>query len=208
MSKTQVPDTEAISRLLQSFQKANQAVLESIVVTGQANMHFAHSTVSNWLEALKSIAASSHTLIQEIEAQEQQETFHTLAQEWMECYFALLRAPLSFYPPSLQLTEQLQLCLLALESRYPYYVVDMNEEVLGPQGLGAEGWHAFDLIELFHSTAPQLLHEQGRLVVNAQCKGIYLINRSEDTPALRIHCGIYRLPCTLKRHAPQTTEKN
>ena len=71
-----------------------------------------------------------------------------------------------------------QPCLLALESRYPYHIVDINEEVLGSQSLGAEGWSASDLIYLFQCTAPHLLQKQARLVVTAQKRGIYLLERS------------------------------
>jgi hypothetical protein len=67
--------------------------------------------------------------------------------------------------------------------------VDINEGVLGPQGVGAEGWKASDLIELLQSTAPELLHEEACLEVTLQRKGIYLIKCSEQTPAFWVHCG-------------------
>ncbi len=193
MTKTPVRDREAISRLVQSVQRANQAFFERIVSVQQAEVQFASSTFTTWLEAFNSMVASSHTLMQEMgeQTQEQQEAFHHLAREWWESSFDFLRAPLSFYPPSLQLTEQWRLCLLALESRYPSHVVDINEEVLGPQRLGAEGWRASDLIELFQSTAPHVLQEPARLLVTVQKRGIYLLERSVDVPALRVHCGMY-----------------
>ncbi|HKF36904.1 MAG TPA: hypothetical protein VKB35_08385 [Ktedonobacteraceae bacterium] len=193
MAKTPVRDIEAISRLVQSVQRANQTFFERIVRVQQAEVQFASSTFTTWLEAFNRMVASSRTLMQQMgqQTQEQQEAFQHLAREWGESSFDFLRAPLSFYPPSLQLTEQGRLCLLALESRYPAHVVDINEEVLGPQRLGAEGWRASDLIELFQSTAPHVLQEPARLIVTVQQRGIYLLERSVDVPALRVYCGMY-----------------
>jgi hypothetical protein len=55
--------------------------------------------------------------------------------------------------------------------------------------LGAEGWRAEDLIEWLQIAAPEVLQGEARLEVTSQRKGIYLLNRSEETPAFRVHCG-------------------
>jgi hypothetical protein len=132
-----------------------------------------------------------HRLIEELEEQshKQQEAFSRLAQQAVESSFNLLQAGLPFYPPSLRLTENVRICLLALASRYPRHLVDINEAVLGPQGLGADGWRAEDLIEWLQTTVPELLQAPARLEVTLQRKGIYLLDRSEEAPAFWVHCG-------------------
>ncbi len=191
MTKDQIPDNEAASQLVKSFQETSKAVVDSVAATQEHNTKVAQSAFMDWLETLKGHTESIRMLMQEMEeqTQKQQEAFRTLAHESVDVYFDFLHTPFSFYPQSLQLNESLQICLLALDSRYPRNIVDINEEVLGPQSLGAEGWTASDIIELFQNTAPQMLQAKARVVVNAQRRGIYLIELSEEKPALRIHCG-------------------
>lgn len=191
MPENQGPQNEAISQLVKSFQEANQAIVENVVAAQEGNIQFAQSIFMDWIETLKNQAESTHSLMQEVEqqTQKQQEAFYRLAQESLKNSFNLLHAPLSSYPPSLRLTESLRICLLALASRYPRHLVDINEEILGPQSLGADGWKAPDIIELLQSTAAQVLQERARLEVNMQRKGIYLIERSEEIPGFWIHCG-------------------
>jgi hypothetical protein len=119
----------------------------------------------DWIEALKGHAQATQSLAQELEeqVQKQQEAFHSLTQEAAESYFDMLQAALPFYPPSLRLTENVQICLLALASRYPHYLVDINEAVLGPQRLGAEGWRAEDLIEWLQTHGSRGVANQGAL---------------------------------------------
>ncbi|MBV9713220.1 MAG: hypothetical protein JO011_20140 [Ktedonobacteraceae bacterium] len=88
----------------------------------------------------------------------------------------------------MQLSERLEICLLALASRYPDHVVEINEVVLGPQPLGAEGWTAHDMIELLRHTQPVLLDTQADLIINTQESTIYLTEYSAQTPALHVHC--------------------
>ena len=88
----------------------------------------------------------------------------------------------------MQLNERLEICLLAIANRYPRHVVDINEEVLGPQPLGAAGWIARDIIELLRYTQPVLLYAQAELVINTQESEIYLSEYSAQAPALHLHC--------------------
>jgi hypothetical protein len=88
----------------------------------------------------------------------------------------------------MQLNERLEICLLALANRYSNHVVDVNEEVLGPQSLGAEGWTAHDMIELLRYTHPVLLDVQADLIINTQESAIYLSEYWIHTPALYVHC--------------------
>jgi len=183
--------TEATAQLLTSFQEANQAVLEGIVAAQEGNVKLAQSILTDWLEALKGQTATAQSLMMEMEQQvnKQQEAVQKLAQQTAESYFDFLHASVSPYLPSVRLTENLRICLLALASRYPSHSVDIDEQVLGPQSLGATGWRAADLIELFQSTAPGLLQAKAHLEVSAGERGIYVLERSEQTPALWIHCG-------------------
>ena len=87
------------------------------------------------------------------------------------------------------MTETLRICLLAISHRYPKHSLDINEAVLGPQGLGAEGWRAADLIELLQEIAPQLLPAMAHLEVTTQRRGIYLLEYSEEIAAFWVHCG-------------------
>jgi hypothetical protein len=88
----------------------------------------------------------------------------------------------------MQLNERLEICLLALANRYTNLVVDINEDVLGPQALGADGWTAHDMIEYLHLTQPVLLNTEADLIINTQESVIYLAEYSICTPALHIHC--------------------
>lgn len=183
--------TEATAQLLTSFLEANQIVQKEIVAAQEGNVQLAQSILTDWIEALQGQTATAQSLMIEMQQQvnKQQEVVQKLAQQTMESYFDFLHTSVLLYLPSLRLTENLRICLLALASRYPSHIVDIDEQVLGPQSLGAAGWRAADLIELFESTAPELLQAPARLEVNADKRGIYLLERSEHTPAVWIHCG-------------------
>ncbi len=88
----------------------------------------------------------------------------------------------------MQLNDSFQVCLLALASRYPEHVVDINEALLGPQSRGAEGWTSLDVIEILQDTVPELLQAAARLVIDTQKSEIYLLEHSEEIPASLVHC--------------------
>ncbi len=88
----------------------------------------------------------------------------------------------------MQLNERLEICLLALASRYPDHVVDINEAVLGPQPFGADGWTSHDMIELLQHTQPALLHAKAHLIITTQSSEVYLPDYSEQDPAIIVHC--------------------
>jgi len=83
----------------------------------------------------------------------------------------------------MKLNENLQICLLAIASRYPESTLDINEEVLGPQSFQTKQCTPLDLMERLQNAAPQLLHAPARLIVDAQERGIYLVEQSQQTPA-------------------------
>jgi hypothetical protein len=94
----------------------------------------------------------------------------------------------------MELHDTLQICLLALASRYPEHVVDMDETVIGQQELGAAGWLALDMIEHLASTRPELLEATAHMIVNPQKSEIYLLDYAEEHPAFIVHCH-GKIPC-------------
>jgi hypothetical protein len=88
----------------------------------------------------------------------------------------------------MQLEDKLRICLLALESRYPEHVVSINTSLLGAHHNGACCWSASDMLEYLEHAAPMLLDEMALLIVNVQQSDIYLVSRSEEIPALVVHC--------------------
>lgn len=88
----------------------------------------------------------------------------------------------------MELYDTLQVCLLALVSRYPGHVVDINEDILGSQELGSAGWFALDMIEHLELTHSDLLEATAHMVVNTQKCEIYLLEYNEEMPAFVIHC--------------------
>src|SRR5437763_10479740 len=94
---------EAASQLINSFQAANQAVVESMTAAQKHNTKFAQSFFTDWIEAFKSHTENTGTLMQETEqrTQQQQEALQKLAQGSADIYFDFLRASLSSVPKSL-----------------------------------------------------------------------------------------------------------
>ncbi len=88
----------------------------------------------------------------------------------------------------MKLNENLLLCLLALASRYPTSTMDINKEVIGPQCPKTGECTPSGLLELLQSNAPHMLDAPARLVIDAQERGIYLVEQSQHMPAFRIHC--------------------
>jgi hypothetical protein len=178
-----------LQQLIQSFQRINQAIVESAAAVQERNMQFAQRLYSDWLEAQQDQTQNQQTVIQQMgqQIQQQQDAYQKLVRESVASYFDSLIAGFIFFEPTLRLTEKLQICLLALANRYPHHSITINEEILGPQTLGAEGWKAGDLIELLENTSPQLLQTKARLEVNPQQKGIYLLEHSEEVPAFWVY---------------------
>jgi hypothetical protein len=93
------------------------------------------------------------------------------------------------------LHDVLQICLLALASRYPDHTLDMNETLPDFQcSFGAEGWTALDMIEMLESTRPELLQRPAYLIIDTQKSEIYVSELSLHIPALMIHCR-GKIPC-------------
>ena len=100
----------------------------------------------------------------------------------------------------MQLEDRLKICLLALESRYPEHVIDVNQEVLALSGDSAQGWSAGEIIGYLEQTNPAMLHKMARLVIDLQCSEIYLAEQSEAAPSFIVHCR-GKLPSRRKKRA-------
>ena len=132
----------ALQQLSESFQEANHTFVENVFSVQERNWQFAQNLYSDWLSALQDHTQNHREFMQKLEQQiqKEQDAYQRLVLETMSTYFDSMIAGFTFVAPTLQLTEKLQLCLLALANRYPHHSISMNEEILGPQTLGAEGW--------------------------------------------------------------------
>jgi hypothetical protein len=82
--------------------------------------------------------------------------------------------------------DRLQICLLALVHRFPEWVVDINEELLKPQGFATKGHTPLALIAYLHDAAPHLLRAQAYILIDAQYSEIYLSDYSHEIAAFWI----------------------
>jgi len=88
----------------------------------------------------------------------------------------------------MQLNAQLKICLLAVASRYPESVIDIDETVLGQYVCQIDA-HAPELVlEWLQVCAPQFLQSPAYLVIDPQQSVVYLTELSRDTPAFWIYC--------------------
>ncbi|MBA2680048.1 MAG: hypothetical protein H0U76_16830 [Ktedonobacteraceae bacterium] len=101
----------------------------------------------------------------------------------------------------MQLEDRLKICLLALESRYPEHVIDVNRELLALSGAGDSGWSASEVVEYLERTNATMLTRMARLIIDPQCSEIYLLGQSE--PAFVVHCR-GKIPSRHEKHALST----
>ena len=88
----------------------------------------------------------------------------------------------------MHLNENLEICLLALASRYPGCLVEINEAVLARADLWQEDCTAEEALQRLLSRRPKFLQAPARLEINDQSV-IYLLDRSEELPAFQIYSG-------------------
>ncbi len=86
------------------------------------------------------------------------------------------------------LNESLQICLLAVQNRYPHHTIDLNNEIIAMQNIETEDWMAQELLTFFGETAPHLLQAPAHLNIDESHCEIYLPLRSKEKPAFYIHC--------------------
>src|SRR5258708_16411507 len=88
---------------------------------------------------------------------------------------------------TMKLHENLRLCLLALASRFPDNLVEIEEVILDLHISAPDGLTPQDMIGALYRTNPQLLQTEACLVMNAPASAIYLLASSEQMPAFWIH---------------------
>ncbi|GHO88458.1 hypothetical protein [Dictyobacter formicarum] len=93
------------------------------------------------------------------------------------------------------LEDILSVCLQGLNSRYPKHVIDINLEIITLSDIDAKGWKAEELIKHLNKKAPHFLQKMSRMVVDSCETAIYLLDVSEETPALWLHCQGKLPPC-------------
>jgi len=101
----------------------------------------------------------------------------------------------------MELHEMLKLCLLALDSRFPESVVEVNETLLGHQSFWGEACPPTAMLEVLRLHAPELLLAPAFLVIDQGQSAIYLDERLEREPAFWVYCG----GCIPSQRAKQLT---
>jgi len=99
------------------------------------------------------------------------------------------------------LNDLLKICLLAVESRHPTSVIEVNEAVLGHQRFWEEACSPHQALEILRVQATQLLEEDAHLVMDAQSSDIYLVNQPQE-PTLWIYRGGCSPAQRARRQAP------
>lgn len=87
----------------------------------------------------------------------------------------------------MMLNEPLQICLLALKSRYPQSVVEINEEIFDDLAAQTDAASPMDMLVLLEIHAPHLLDASACLIIGDQKSEIYLVEQSQTLPAFRIY---------------------
>jgi hypothetical protein len=98
------------------------------------------------------------------------------------------------------LNDSLQICLLALDSRFPRHRVDINKAALEIYDverctwLEMRGWMVREIIATLAQAAPALLRSPALLLLEGCNSAIYLPEYSRMEPAFYLHCpGIMML---------------
>ncbi len=86
------------------------------------------------------------------------------------------------------LNENLHICLLAIENRYPHHTIDLNTEIIEMPDIKTEDWTAEELVAFFSENALHLLQGPAYLNIDACSCEMYLPLRSTGEPAFFIHC--------------------
>src|SRR5690348_449206 len=91
----------------------------------------------------------------------------------------------------IRLDESLQVCLLAVENRFPLCLIEINEQMREPSD-GEGGFYTVEqVLQQLQVQTPQLLRAPARLLIDAEqaISAIYLLDRSEKVPFLNLYEG-------------------
>ncbi|GCE11616.1 hypothetical protein [Tengunoibacter tsumagoiensis] len=86
------------------------------------------------------------------------------------------------------LHDNLQVCLYALESRYPNHLVDINPGIIQTKGAALAGRRAAEVVKMLAMTTPHLLEAPAEMIIDHGACAIYLPHLSTTIPLCIIHC--------------------
>ncbi len=87
----------------------------------------------------------------------------------------------------MQLHDLLKICLLAVASRYPDSVIECNKALLGYRDFWDGTCSPHQAWEQLQDECPAFLEAQAHMVIDSQQSNIYLVDLSQDIPALWIY---------------------
>ncbi len=98
---------EATLNVVKTVREANQALTDSLVAAQERNVRYTQSVLVNGIEVLKSQAAGTRVLTQELADlyQKQQEAYQALVTESVNAYMDMVRTPVSYYKEALEFAE-------------------------------------------------------------------------------------------------------
>lgn len=88
----------------------------------------------------------------------------------------------------MQLHDTLQVCLLALASRYPKHLLRSNRLLLGDQTFCPHCQTTVEVMAWLQQREPAFLEKRAHLVIDAQQCAIYVAGTAEKMPAYWVHC--------------------
>lgn len=86
----------------------------------------------------------------------------------------------------MRINETLEICLRALDSRYPHHTLHWNGDVVRLQGIKKRGETAEEVIACLEKNSAQLLEQPASLIIDASHCVIHLPLSSREQPALQI----------------------
>jgi len=106
-SRTLIQELVEQAKKQQVAPEGLQAVVDSAIAAQERNAKLAQGILENGIEVLKSQVGVTHSLMQELgqQYQNQQEAFQALSQQSMEAYRDFLFAPLTFFQKAVDAAE-------------------------------------------------------------------------------------------------------
>ena len=87
----------------------------------------------------------------------------------------------------MKLNETLHNCLMAIASRYPEYIVDIDEDMLGNLHVKFNALTPLELVEELQARAPGLLQASASVVCDMYRCELRLLGLSKEKPAILFH---------------------
>ncbi len=87
----------------------------------------------------------------------------------------------------MKLDETLYSCVVAVANRYPQYVVDIDEALLGDQSSKFHEGTPSELLERLQDFAPELLYVPAHLECDTYRCELRMLDPSEERPVMLFH---------------------